>query len=242
MNMLYRPDAGATSFRSVVSPAPDAGVSETIRVALVEDDPGLRESLRLLIGGTRGFRCTGTWGSAEEALDHLKREPAAAPDVILMDIHLPGLPGSEAVRLVRDAIPSVAVLMLSVYEGEEEVFESLCNGAAGYLLKKTPPPRLLEAIREVKNGGSPMSPEIARKVVTLFHKTGPAQKQAEPLSPQEVRLLGLLAEGHSYKTAAQELDISVNTVRSHVRSVYEKLHVHSKSEAVLKAFKSRIIS
>jgi len=240
MNMLYRPDAGATSFRSVVSPAPDAGVSETIRVALVEDDPGLRESLRLLIGGTRGFRCTGTWGSAEEALDHLKREPAAAPDVILMDIHLPGLPGSEAVRLVRDAIPSVAVLMLSVYEGEEEVFESLCNGAAGYLLKKTPPPRLLEAIREVKNGGSPMSPEIARKVIRLFREIMPPRPDHD-LTPQEVRLLRLLADGASYQAAGDRLEISINTVRNYVRSVYEKLHVNSKSAAVSKAMKSRII-
>jgi DNA-binding NarL/FixJ family response regulator len=212
----------------------------TIRVAVVEDDAGLRESLRLLIGGTRGFTCTGTWGSAQDALDRLKREPAAAPDVILMDIHLPGLPGSQAVRLVRDACPSVAVLMLSVYEGEEEVFESLCNGAAGYLLKKTPPPRLMEAIREVKNGGAPMSPEIARKVIQLFREIMPP-KPDHDLTPQEVRLLRLLADGASYQAAADRLQISINTVRNYVRSVYEKLHVNSKSAAVSKAMKSRII-
>ena len=222
-----------------MSPSPEAGASPAIRVALVEDDPGLRESLRLLIGGTSGFLCTGTWGSAEEALEHLKRE-GAEPDVLLMDIHLPGMPGSEAVRLVREAHPSVAVLMLSVYEGEEEVFESLCNGAAGYLLKKTPPPRLLEAIREVKAGGGPMSPEIARKVIRVFREIVPP-KPDHALTAQEVRLLKLLAEGASYQAAGDRLEISINTVRNHVRSVYEKLHVNSKSAAVSKALKSRII-
>ena len=222
-----------------MSPSPEAGASPAIRVALVEDDPGLRESLRLLIGGTRGFLCTGTWGSAEEALEHLKRE-GAVPDVLLMDIHLPGMPGSEAVRVVREARPSIAVLMLSVYEGEEDVFESLCNGAAGYLLKKTPPPRLLEAIREVKAGGAPMSPEIARKVIRVFREIVPP-KPDHALTAQEVRLLKLLAEGASYQAAGDRLEISINTVRNHVRSVYEKLHVNSKSAAVSKALKSRII-
>lgn len=212
-----------------------------IRVGVVEDDPGLRESLRLLIGGTRGFLCGETWGSAEEALRRLRREPEAAPDVLLLDIHLPGIPGSEAVRIVREEFPSVAVLMLSVYEGEEQIFESLCNGASGYLLKKTPPAKLLDAIREVQSGGSPMSPEIARKVIQLFRDIGPPKRPEHDLTPQEIRLLKLLSDGASYQMAADGLGISINTVRNHVRSIYEKLHVNSKSAAVTKALRRRII-
>ncbi len=212
-----------------------------IRVGVVEDDTGLRESLRLLIGGTRGFSCGEMWGSAEEALSRLRREPATRPDVLLMDIHLPGLAGSEAVRMVRDEFPGVAVLMLSVYEGEEQIFQSLCNGASGYLLKKTAPGKLLEAIRDVREGGSPMSPEIARKVIQLFRDIGPPAVPEHDLTPQEVRLLKLLADGASYQAAADGLGISINTVRNYVRSVYEKLHVNSKSAAVVKALKRRII-
>ncbi len=217
------------------------GEDAAIRVGIVEDDPGLRESLRLLIGGTPGFLCGETWGSAEEAVRRLRGEPRTAPDVLLMDIHLPGMHGSEAVRLVRDEFPSVAVLMLSVYEEEEQIFESLCNGASGYLLKKTPPATLLDAIREVRGGGSPMSPEIARKVIRLFREIGPPRQREHDLTPQEVRLLKLLADGASYQAAADGLQISINTVRNHVRSIYEKLHVNSKSAAVGKALRHRII-
>jgi DNA-binding NarL/FixJ family response regulator len=219
----------------------EKGDRPPIRVGVVEDDPGLRESLRLLIGGTRGFSCPGTWGSAEEAVRSLRREPDEAPDVLLMDIHLPGIPGSEAARVVREEFPGVAVLMLSVYEGEEEIFESLVNGASGYLLKKTAPGKLLEAIREVREGGSPISPEIARKVIQLFRDIGPPAVPEHELTPQEVRLLKLLADGASYQAAADGLGISINTVRNYVRSVYEKLHVNSKSAAVSKALKRRII-
>ena len=212
-----------------------------IRVAVVEDDAGLRESLRLLIAGTRGFSWAGGWGSAEDALRRLPDLGDGLPDVLLMDIHLPGMSGSQAVSRVRDTCPSVAVLMLSVYEGEEQIFESLCNGAAGYLLKKTAPTKLLEAVRDVKEGGSPMSPEIARKVIRLFRELGPAPVPGHDLTPQEVRLLRLLAEGASYQAAADGLTISINTARNYVRSIYEKLHVNSKSAAVSKALKSRII-
>ncbi|HUM01698.1 MAG TPA: response regulator transcription factor [Thermoanaerobaculia bacterium] len=238
MNMLFRGAAAGGQSAHVMSAKPEG---TAIRVGVVEDDPGLRESLRLLIGGTRGFLCAGSWGSAEEAIRRLRREPQAAPDVLLMDIHLPGIPGSEAVRTVREEFPGVAVLMLSVYEGEEQIFESLCNGASGYLLKKTPPAKLLDAIREVKSGGSPMSPEIARKVIQLFRDIGPRKQPEHDLTPQEIRLLKLLSEGASYQTAADGLGISINTVRNHVRSIYEKLHVNSKSAAVSKALKHRII-
>ena len=203
-----------------------------IRVAVVEDDPGLRESLRLLIGGTRGFAWAGGYRSAEEALQRLGATAGGPPDVLLMDIHLPGMPGSEAVRHVREAHPSVAVLMLSVYEGEDPIFTSLCNGAAGYLLKKTAPAKLLEAIRDVKEGGSPISPEIARKVIKAFRESVPAGRAEHDLTPQEVRLLKLLSDGASYQAAGDKLGISINTVRNYVRSIYEKLHVTSKSAAV----------
>jgi DNA-binding NarL/FixJ family response regulator len=131
--------------------------------------------------------------------------------------------------------------MLTVYEDEDKVFESICNGACGYLLKKTPPVRLLEAIEQAHHGGSPMSPEIARKVIMLFQQTGPPEKLDQPLAPQEVRLLKLLADGYGYKAAAERMNISVNTVRQYIRSIYDKLHVHSKNEAVSKALRNRII-
>ena len=212
--------------------------NESIRVAIVEDDRATREGLCMLINGTPGYRCVGTYGWVEDAL---RQAGDAAPDVLLLDINLPGMSGSEGVKLLKEKCPSVQVLMLTIYDDQEMVFESICNGACGYLLKKTPPARLLDAIREAHEGGAPMSPEIARKVVTLFQKTGPPQKLEAHLTPSEVRLLKLLAEGYSYLAAAGQLNISVNTVRNYIRSIYEKLHVHSRSEAVSKALRSRII-
>jgi DNA-binding NarL/FixJ family response regulator len=174
--------------------------------------------------------------------DALRRANGETPDVLLLDIHLPGMLGSDGVRLLQEKFASVQIIMLTVYAEEDKVFESICNGACGYLLKETPPARLLEAISEAHRGGAPMSPEIARKVVTLFQKTGPPEKFTEQLTPQEVRLLKLLAEGYSYQGSADHLNISVNTARDYIRSIYEKLHVHSKSEAVSKALRNRLIS
>jgi len=213
--------------------------NESIQVAIVEDDRSLREGLSLLINATAGYRCPRTYGSVEEALRSIGSE---APEVLLLDIHLPGMLGSEGVKVFREKYPGMQVLMLTVYAEQDKVFESICNGACGYLLKKTPPAKLLEAIREAHEGGAPMSPEVARKVVTLFQKTGPPEKLDEQLTPQEVRLLQMLSEGFSYQGAAGQLNISVNTVRNYIRSIYEKLHVHSKNEAVSKALRSRIIS
>jgi DNA-binding NarL/FixJ family response regulator len=209
-----------------------------LRVAVVEDDRATREGLRLLIDGTPGFRCAAVWGSVEQALRDLT---PPGPDVLLLDIQLPGLPGSEGVRLLRERCPDTAVVMLTLYEDENRIFESLCNGASGYLLKKTPPARLLEAIREARDHGSPLSPEVALKVVRLFRELPPPVRIERDLTPQEVRLLSLLARGYSYQAAAEDMTISVNTVRNYVRSVYEKLHVHSKSEAVSKALRARLI-
>jgi DNA-binding NarL/FixJ family response regulator len=210
-----------------------------IGVAIVEDDAPLRDGLGALLEGTPGYRLTGAFGSAEAAIDRLAAEP---PDVLLLDIHLPGMLGSQAVRVLRERFPAMQILMLTVYAEQDRVFESICNGACGYLLKKTPPARLLEAIREAHEGGAPMSPEIARKVVTLFRAThGPADPD-ERLTPAEVRLLRLLAEGHSYHSAGSQLGITANTVRNYIRRIYDKLHVHSKSEAVAKAMRRGLIA
>jgi DNA-binding NarL/FixJ family response regulator len=210
---------------------------DLISVAIVEDDRATREGLGMLINGTPGYRCQNTFRTVEDAL----RSAGVAPDVLLLDIDLPGMSGSEGVKLLKQRHPSVEILMLTVYAEEDKVFESICNGACGYLLKETPPSKLLESIGEAHRGGSPMSPEIARKVVRLFQKTGPPEKINGQLTPKEMRLLKLLVEGYSYQGAADRLYISVNTVRDYIRSIYQKLHVHSKSEAVAKALRSRII-
>jgi DNA-binding NarL/FixJ family response regulator len=214
----------------------------TIHVAIVEDDRSLREGLGLLINATPGLRCPQTYGSVEEGLRGIGVNGNAVPNVLLLDIHLPGMLGSDGVKLFREKFPAMEVLMLTVYAEQDKVFESICNGACGYLLKKTPPAKLLEAIREAYEGGAPMSPEIARKVVRLFQNTRQPEKVEEQLTPQEVRLLQLLSDGHSYQSAAGQLNISVNTIRNYIRSIYEKLHVHSKNEAVGKALRSGIIS
>src|SRR5882724_4963274 len=175
--------------------------NEAIRVALIEDDRSTREGLSVLIDATHGYRCVGKFNSVEEALRLGAKE---VPHVLLLDIHLPGMLGSEGVKRLLEKYPSVKVLMLTVYAEQEKVFESICNGACGYLLKKTPPAKLLEAISEAHEGGAPMSPEIARRVVALFQKTGPPAKLDQHLTPQEIKLLSLLAQGYSYQASANE--------------------------------------
>jgi DNA-binding NarL/FixJ family response regulator len=209
-----------------------------LAVAVIDDDRGTREGLAALIGGTPGFRCVATFASVEDAL---KRWADLAPDVLLLDINLPGLSGSEGVRLLRDRSPRTLVLMLTVFAEEERVFESLCNGACGYLLKKTPPARLLESIVEAHAGGSPMSPDIARKVVVALQRPGRVDKPAQALTPHELRIVRMLAEGDSYQEVGERLGITVNTVRNYIRRIYEKLHVHTKSQAVSKALRGRLI-
>lgn len=209
-----------------------------LRVAIVEDQPRIRESLRILIGGTEGFRCSGAFESMEGCLARIADD---LPDVVLADIGLPGMSGIEGVRELKGRYPDLTLIMMTVYEDDKRIFEALCAGACGYLLKKTPPARLLEGLREAASGGSPMSPEVARRVVSLFREVRPPEDPDCQLTPHEVRVLKLLVEGHNYKTAAGELNLSVNTIRFHMKSIYGKLRVHSKSEAVAKGLRQRIV-
>ena len=209
-----------------------------IKVAIVEDRRDIREGLAALIQGTGGYQCKGSFRSMEEALEALDRD---LPDVALMDIGLPGMSGIEGIRILKERHPSLLLIMLTVYNDDERIFDALCAGACGYLLKNTPPVRLLASLEEAVAGGSPMSPEIARRVVTLFREIRPPEKAGYELTPHEMRLLKLLVEGHNYKTAAKELAVSVNTISFHMRRIYDKLQVHSKSEAVSKALRHGLV-
>jgi DNA-binding NarL/FixJ family response regulator len=210
-----------------------------IKVAIVEDRREIRDGLAMLIGGTEGFHCTGSFRSMEEALAKISFD---LPDIVLCDIQLPGMSGIEGMRILKERYPNMLLLMLTVYDDDERIFDALCAGACGYLLKKTPPVRLLESLREAVGGGSPMSPEVARRVIALFRDIRPPERADYALTPHETRLLKLLVEGHNYKTAALELNVSVNTVSFHMRRIYEKLQVHSKSEAVAKALRDRLVN
>ena len=191
---------------------PDASV----RVVIIEDLPEVRDGLAILIDGTDGFCCAGAFRTMEDALAGVA---ACRPNVILTDIGLPGMNGIEGTRILSTRLAGVPILALSVYGDDENVFDAICAGASGYLLKNTPPARLLESIREVVNGGAPMSPEIARRVVTVFRDFRPPDRAAYRLTPQETELLKLIVEGHHYKTAAREMGISVNTVSFHLKHI-----------------------
>ena len=210
----------------------------SIRVAIIEDLREVREGLAALINGTAGFRCAGSFRTMEDALRQVNHE---LPDVILTDIGLPGMSGIEGIRILKQRHPDLPIVALTVYDDEEEIFDALCAGASGYLLKDTQPARLLECLREVISGGAPMSPEVARRVIKLFREFRPPDRASHNLTPAETELLKLLVEGHNYKTAAAELGISINTVSFHLRNIYEKLQVHSKTEAVSKALRERIV-
>src|SRR5437867_5328028 len=209
-----------------------------IHVTIIEDQREVREGLTTLIDGTSGFRCVSSFRTMEEAL---ARIDANLPDVILTDIGLPGMSGVEGIRILRERHKSIPIVALTVYDDDDDVFNGLCAGASGYLLKNTPPARLLESLREVVDGGGPMSPEVARRVVELFRQFRPPERASYRLSEQETQILKLLVEGHHYKTAAEALGITVNTVSFHLRNIYAKLEVHSKSEAVAKALRKRLV-
>ena len=211
---------------------------DPLAVAIIEDQREIREGLAALIGGTPGFECTGTFRSVEEALAPLQARP---PQVLLLDVGLPGMSGIEAIPLLKARSPGLALLMLTVYNDDDRIIQAVCAGACGYLLKKTPPARLLECLREVADGGAPMSPEVARRVMTLFREYRPPEKAEYQLTPHETRLLRLLVEGHNYKTAAAEIGVTVHAISFHMRHIYEKLEVHSKSEAVAKALRQGLV-
>jgi DNA-binding NarL/FixJ family response regulator len=209
-----------------------------VKVAIIEDQRKLREYLAVLIDGSEGFRCAGSFRSMEEALARISSD---LPDVVLVDIGLPGIDGIEGIRLLKERYPSLVLLAHTVYDGDERIFDALCAGASGYLLKKTTPTRLLESLKEAVTGGAPMTPEVALQVIKLFRDIRPREQPDEQLTPHELRVLEMLVEGHNYKTAAAELGVTTHTISFHLQRIYEKLHVHSKTEAVAKALRNRLI-
>jgi len=206
-----------------------------IRVAIVEDDEVVRESLAVLIGGAEGFSCTGTYASGEKAVEGI---PLDVPDVVLMDIRLSRMSGIDCVRRLREVLPSSQIIMLTMFEDDKSVFDSLAAGATGYLLKRPPHVQVLAAIQDVHQGGSPMTSSVARKVLQLARRAkavpAPAQDGLAHLSPRESEVLALLAKGFRYKEIADSLGINLETVRTHLRRIYQKLQVSSRTEAVVK--------
>ena len=202
-----------------------------ITVSIVDDEKELCKSMETFINGSPGFRCISAYHSAEAALKHL---PQDRPDVVLMDIHLTGMSGIECVQRLKAMTPEMQIMMLTVYEDTEQIFKALAAGASGYMLKRLTPVRLLEAIREVYEGGSPMSGPIARKVVASFQGSGRADDKPTLLSAREEMVLDCLAKGMTYKQTADQLNIKIPTIRSYLRRIYEKLHVQSRTEAVAK--------
>jgi len=202
-----------------------------IRVSIVEDNERVRNGLERLIRLSSGFECCSVHPDAESALAAL---PDAAPDVVLMDINLPGMNGVECVRQLKERLPEMQVVMLTVYENTELIFQALSAGATGYMLKQTPPEELLAAVRDVHGGGSPMSSHIARKVVASFQRNNPVSREMDSLTAREQQVLDYLAKGFLYKEIADTMGISYDTVHTHVRKIYEKLHVRSRTEAVMK--------
>ena len=212
--------------------------AEQIKAAVIEDMKDIREGLTTLINFTEGFRCTGSYRSMEEALARIESD---VPDVLLSDIGLPGMSGIQGIRIIKDRYPEMQVLMLTVYDDDDRIFDALCAGASGYLLKRTPPAKLLDSIREAMSGGAPVSPEVASRVIKFFREFHNSEREDYDLTPHETRLLKLLTEGYNYQTAAEKLGVSYNTVKFHVRHIFDKLQVHSKSEAVVKAMRDRLV-
>ena len=203
----------------------------SIRVAIVEDDEQVRENLARLVGEAKGFECVATFGSGEQALGHL---PRRLPDVVLMDINLPGISGVECVRQLKSIAPDVHVVMLTVYDDSDRIFQALQMGASGYLLKRSTAAEILHAIEDVHRGGAPMSSYIARKVVQSFRRQGPSEKPAENLTKRETDVLEYVSRGYANKEIADALGLSAETVRGYLKTIYSKLHVRSRTEAAMK--------
>ncbi|MDW3652311.1 MAG: response regulator transcription factor [Bacteroidia bacterium] len=205
-----------------------------ISVAIVEDDPEIRQLLKILIDGSPGFSCSSLCETGEKALEDI---PISKPDVVLMDLQLPGINGIKCTLELKDQLPNTNIIILTIQAAEEALFDSLCAGATGYLLKDTPPGQILQAIEDAHKGGSPMSPAIARRVVNSFHH----HKKQSQLSERETEVLKLLCEGENYKSIADKLFVSSNTIKAHIKHIYKKLQVHTRAEAVSKALKDRLI-
>jgi len=203
----------------------------SIKISIVEDQPEMRESLVAWLGDAPGLRCVGAHATGEEAL---KRIPEENPDVVLMDINLTGMNGIQCVARLKESLPKTQVLMLTTYDEGDMIFDSLRAGANGYLLKNMPQAELVEAVQQVHSGGAPMSLQIARKVINHFHSNKQPNPELEQLTGRELEILKLLAKGYMYKEIADQLSITMSTVRSHVCAVYDKLHVHSRSQATRK--------
>lgn len=209
-----------------------------IRIAIVEDERELRLGLQALLNLTPNFTCVGSFGSMEEALRHIDR---AHVDLVLTDIGLPRMDGIEGTRHLRARFADLPIVVLTIHGEDDRIFQALCAGANGYLLKTMPPAGIIGALNEVLDGGAPMSPDVARRVVHLFRQFSPPEHADYRLTAQETQILKMLVEGHHYKTAANELGISINTVSFHLKNVYEKLRVHSKTEAVAKALREHLV-
>jgi DNA-binding NarL/FixJ family response regulator len=208
-------------------------MTNSIKVSIVEDDSRIRESLRGILDGAAGFQCIKTYSTGEEALEHIPRQP---PDLLLMDIQLPKMSGIECVSGLKVKLPDLPIVMLTVFEDSDKVFKALEAGACGYLVKRTSPDDLLEALRQLHGGGAPMTGRIARMVVQSFRRMGTSKKETENLTPRELEILELLATGDLCKEIAEKLGLSLRTVHTHLKNIYEKLHVRSRTQAVLKFF------
>jgi DNA-binding NarL/FixJ family response regulator len=216
---------------TVKLPKKSGKVQMSITIAIVEDQRALRESLEEWLGNAPGIRCVGTYASGEEAVREI---PKITPDVVLMDINLPGMNGIQCVSRLKERTPETLVLMLTTYDEGDLIFDSLRAGANGYLLKNMPREELVSAVEQVHAGGAPMSLQIARKVINHFHRSPQSSSELEQLTARELDILKLLAKGYMYKEIADQLKISMSTVRTHVSAVYEKLHVQSRTEAAMK--------
>lgn len=210
-----------------------------IRVAIFEDNKALRDSLNMLIAGSHGFASCGSFANCNKVLKDIE---SCEPDVVLMDINMPGISGIEAVQMIKKQFPAIQILMQTVFDDDDKIFASICAGASGYLLKKTPPIKILDALKEVAEGGAPMTPSVAAKVLQMFQKqSGPVAPEFINLSDRESEVLKHLVTGDSYKMIAAGCFISIDTVKSHIKNIYQKLHVSSKSEAVAKAINHKLV-